>query len=62
MRKRTFQLKPFYCYVDKFSGKKVITRDPLIQTNAIEYYYVAACPNERIAKTVYDRHLAIAQL
>ncbi len=59
---RSYHYKSFYCYVDKSSGKKIVTRDSIKKTDAIEYFYVAACPNEDIARVVYDRHLAIASM
>ncbi|MBF0288967.1 MAG: hypothetical protein HQM14_14210 [SAR324 cluster bacterium] len=57
---RSYHYKSFYCYVDKHSGKKIITRNNVQKKEGIEYLYVAACPTEEIAKVVYDRHLAIA--
>ena len=57
--KRVF--RPFYCYIEKSSGQKVVTIDTPIQRDEVSFYYVAACPNEEIARRVYDRHLAIAR-
>ena len=57
---RRFQ--PFYCYVEKITGKKIVTLQNVEKTEGMDYFYVAACPNELIARTVYDRHLAISQL
>lgn len=61
MQGRQMHFKPFYCYVEKITGKKVVTPANVQKTDNMEHFYVAACPNEIIARTVYDRHLAIAE-
>ncbi|MBF0279271.1 MAG: hypothetical protein HQM13_15860 [SAR324 cluster bacterium] len=62
MQRRQTHFKPFYCYVETLTGQKVVTLQNVEKTEEMAYFYVAACPNEMIARTVYDRHLAIAQL
>ncbi len=54
--------QPFYCYIEKITGNKIITPQTTTQTEEMDFFYVAACPNERVARTVYDRHLDIARL
>lgn len=62
MRSFSASFQSFYCYVDKGSGSTVVSRNRVVADEDKAFFYVAACPNEDIAKKVYERHLAIASL
>ena len=61
MQGRPARFTAFYCYVEKITGKKIVTTTNTEKSDGMEYFYVAACPNESIARTVYDRHLALVE-
>ncbi len=62
MERQRTRFRPFYCYIEKITGNRIVTPQNVKKTEEMDYFYVAACPNELIARTVYDRHLAITRL